>query len=333
MSARRLPSTDLYFAHTNTHLIARWWRRAPIKALGANCFVAGNTLILIRQDDPALMRRALDWPHRLIYLVDDDIGAAQDDPHLPDGYRRRLAAFDRDYHRRLLRRADILLVPSLQLADRLVDQGLAAAIRHIDPVWNLPIADQHHYAGLGRGAPLRIIHLGSGSHAGGLAAIAPAIRDVLDRHADVQFTYIARQPVHPALARTPQVRRLRPMCWPRYRRWLAGQRFHLAVYPLDLTPFDRARSGNKLIEHGVVGAAAIYPGDWAPAEILGGGAILATSDPANWLPTLIAAVSDRESLARIATDAAVALRRYNAPQVQRNLWHSLLKSEVDPEHG
>ncbi len=47
------------------------------------------------------------------------------------------------------------------------------------------------------------------------------------------------------------------MPWWLYRRALARMRFHLAIYPLGDTPFNRARSASKLYEHALVGAASL----------------------------------------------------------------------------
>lgn len=327
---KRLPTTDLYFLHACSSLIRRWWHPAPVTMLGANCFARGNTLVLIRRDNEALMRQAIDWPGRLIYLIDDDITAAARSPYLPEDYKARLGSFDRDYHSRLIQRADLLLVPSVSLARRFAaDTGVTAEIRHIDPIWPFAMADGRHFGDLRNGAPLRIVHLGSGSHGGALAAAAPAIARSLDANPDTEFTYIGRQEPHPALARHPRVRRIEPKSWPRYRRWLPRQRFHLALYPLDETAFDRARSGNKLIEHGIVGAVGVYPEDWGPAHRLGDAAIFAPSDPARWGERLGDILAKREELVHGAAQAADILCRYNSPAAQADMWSAILEIGID----
>lgn len=319
MTARH-PSTDLYFVHACDDRIARWWRRGPVRAIGANSFVAGDTLLMIRRDDDAVMRQALDWRGRFVYVVDDDIAGAATSACLPDDYRRRLAAFETAFHRPLLARADQLLVSSQPLAERLGPRP----VRRIDPYWRLPCADQHHFATLARGGSLDIVHLGSGSHAGAFAALAPAIADLLRSRDDVTFTYVGREPPHPALAAHPRVRRVPPMSWPRYRRWLGRRRFHLALYPLAATPFDRARSTNKLLEHAIVGAVGIYPADWAPADAVGGGALRAPADPAAWCDALVDAVARRGDLALVAAEAARALTAHGKRAMQRRLWDEIL---------
>ena len=320
------PTTDLYFlAAMERQVASRWrpWQRRPIQRIGANSFTCGDWMVLIRRDRPRLMRAALAWPGRLAYLIDDDVAGAAACDYLPEAYRARMAAFDHDFHRPLCERADALLVPSATLADlHGAAHQIRSAIHRIDPVWRLPLADQAHFAPLADGGTLRIVHLGSGSHAAALGEIAPAIARWLADDPQTHFTYFAASAVHEALEHHPRARRLEPKPWGEYRRWLARQRFHLALYPLLATRFDRARSASKLTEHAIIGAVGVYPEDWPPAELLAGGAILAPPSPARWGEAL--AGINRAALAETAARAADALRQTDSRARQAALWHSLL---------
>lgn len=322
----RLPTTDIYFLHACHDWIRRWWSKGPITALGRNCFVAGETMILIRRDNERLMHRALDWPGRLIYLIDDDIAGAVESPELPQDYRRRLDQFDKKFHRRLLERSDDLLVSSPRLEALLGDDpSITAQIRQVLPYWPLPFADTTHFDNLESGGLLKIVHLGSGSHAGAFAAMVPAVIEVLAQHEMVHFTYFGREQ-HPALpANHPRVARIAPMPWPAYRRWLARQRFHLALYPLDSSRFDSARSPNKIIEHALIGAVGLYPANWPTAELTGGGGLAAPADPAAWTGPLHQAIERGAELADLARQATQSLAPMHDQRVQRALWAKLLK--------
>ena len=321
-----LPSTDLYFTGAlGDQITRRWqpWRRRPIRRIGANSFTCGDWMVLIRQDRPRLMREALAWPGRLAYLIDDDVAGAATCDYLPEAYRAKLAAFDHDFHRPLCERADALLVPADALAElHGAAHQIRADIHRIEPVWRLPLADQAHFAPLAQGGTLQIVHLGSGSHAAALSEIAPAIARLLTDDPSTHFTYFAGSAVHAALEHHPRARRLEPKPWGEYQHWLARQRFHLALYPLLATRFDRARSASKLTEHAIIGAVGVYPEDWAPAAALGGGAILAPASPAEWGETL--AKIDRSTLRATAACAAETLRQTNALPRQRALWQQLL---------
>lgn len=321
----RLPTTDIYFAHACRDWIGRWWKPGPIRALGRNCFVAGNTMVLIRRDEDALMRRAIDWPGRLVYLIDDDIAGAAQSLDLPADYRRRLGLFDREFHQALLEQADILLVSSQPLVSLFAaNPRITAQIEQVFPYWPLNFSDVRHFECLEHGEALRIVHLGSGSHAGAFNALVPAIGEVLAAHPNVHFTYVSRE-AHSGLPdRRMQIRRIAPMRWPAYRRWLGRQRFHLALYPLDATRFDVARSPNKIVEHAIVGAVGLYPENWPLAGLTKGGSLAAPTDPADWAQALSDAVERRGDLARQAQQAARALTAYHDPAAQRALWKEVL---------
>ncbi|HZV11029.1 MAG TPA: hypothetical protein VFF94_14810, partial [Novosphingobium sp.] len=152
----------------------------------------------------------------------------------------------------------------------------------------------------------------------------------LDRHPACQFTYFARAPVDPALEAHPRARRQQPMAWPEYRRWLARQRFHLALYPLLDNGFDRARSASKLAEHAVAGAVGVYPAGWAPGAALAaaGGALLAPDRVELWpaaMDRLIGQIMQKHhKLAQIAAQAAKTLSINDPCAKQRQIWSNSL---------
>lgn len=321
----RLPSTDLYFLNA----MAPWVRRfglghRPVRAVGANAFVVGEWFVLIRRDSPRMMRKALDWPGRLAYVVDDDVAAGAQCAHLPPAYRARLAAFDRDFHAALLARAEVVLAASDALAGRLRART-AGAILRIDPVWRWAPADTSHFAPLARGAPLRIVQLGSASHLAALHAIAPLMRDALDRCPSATFTYFSPRRIA-GLEEHPRARRIEPMTWPEYQRWMGRNRFHLALYPLMPSPFDRARSQSKLIEHALVGAAGMYPEDWSPA-LAHPGLLLAPGHPGDWRDAIANAIdhiNKLQSYVEIFRESVACIHPF---AVQQALWKRVLSIE------
>ena len=336
----RLPSTDLYFTNACGGWLTRGWGMGrwgtsaglgrscagSVRALSANCFAVGDWRVLVRRDTPAVMRAALDWPGRLAFVLVDDLAAAGAASGLPDGYRQRLTDFARDWAAPLLARADVVLAASGALERDLAAQRGGGVVRRIDPVWAERLADQAHFAPLAAGGTLRIVHLGSASHAGALAHVAPLMAKALDDHPASHFTYFATRPVHPALEEHPRARRMEPMRWSEYRRWLARQRFHLALYPLAPCRFDRARSASKLIEHAIVGAVGVYAEDWAPAAPLlrTRGAFAAPSNPADWADVLGRAMTARAALQPMAHTSAKYLSACGFHATQQSLWRDLL---------
>jgi hypothetical protein len=108
---------------------------------------------------------------------------------------------------------------------------------------------------------------------------------------------------------------------------MARQRFHLALYPLAQTAFDRARSASKLTEHAILGAAGLYPQGWAPARALGQGALLAPDDPPPGAGDKTA-LEQRAELAQIAQTACTALTCAAPCAVQQSLWRSLFEADL-----
>lgn len=320
MRSQTLPTTDLYFLNSCGRWVNRWWRSGPIRRLGANSFVAGDTFLLIRRDTPRLMEQALGWQGRLVYLLDDDIEGAADTPSLPADYRERMTDFATLWLDRLLRQADLLVV-SCETLKALYGAGtrVSAPVVRLDPYWNLPFADVRHHEGL-PSKRLEIVHLGTASHAGALAAITPALVDALDRSSRARLTFFGVRGAHPALDGHARARRLEPMRWSRYRRWLPRQRFHLALYPLEDTPFDRARSLNKIIEHAIVGAVGVYPAGWEASAALGDAAIAAPDDPRCWHDCLMSFMGHVESTAHRARRARADLIPLADPAKQQRFW-------------
>lgn len=327
-AVNRLPSTDLYFLNAMAPWVRprfglRWgMRNRPIRAVGANAFVAGDAFVLIRQDTPDVMRTALDWRGSMVYVIDDDVAAGAVCPLLPDGYRARLARFERAFHRHLLARADIVLAASDVLARRLA-QDRAGPIARIDPVWRQAPADGAHFAPLARGAPLHIVQLGSASHRGALAATAPIMREVLDRHAGITFTYFSPRTIDGGLERHPRARRVEPMTWPEYQRWMGRNRFHLGLYPLAQTPFDRARSASKLSEHAILGAAALCPQGWPPAQGRQG-VLLAPDRPEDWGEIIVQCIHRRDELQWIRQSFSKSQPCVRPFAVQQEMWKRIL---------
>jgi hypothetical protein len=102
------------------------------------------------------------------------------------------------------------------------------------------------------------------------------------------------------------------------------QRFHLGLYPLPDMPFNRARSRNKLLEHGIVGAVGIYDRAWRAADILSDQAIFAADNEKDWTQTLSSALERPESLRHLMLQGRPILDRLNDPSTQRCFWSELL---------
>jgi hypothetical protein len=321
-----LPTTHLYFLNSCADSVSRLFRRGPIRRLGDNCFAAGETVLLIRQDRPDLMDRLrADPPRRLVYLVDDDIQAAGEDASLPQDYRSRLTRFHAEYHADLVARADTLVVTSDTLLRKFSSHR---DVRIVHPVWHLDLADDRHFDALARGEAVQAMHLGTASHQAGLDFLKPVVAALLERFERFHFTYVGRGPRLGALDAHPRVHRERPQSWRRYRRTLGKRRIHLGLYPLPDTPFNQARSRNKLLEHAIVGAVGVYSRSWPTAVELQGCGILAEQEAADWIAALSPYLEEPQKLRPLAQGARRVLGLLNDAASQRRFWADVLGARL-----
>jgi hypothetical protein len=321
-----VPTTHLYFLNSCGSSVSGLFRRGPIRVLGDNCFGAGETVLLVRQDRPEVMDRLLAAPPtRLVYLIDDDIESAREDASLPADYRSRLMRFHAQYHANFVARADTLVVTSEVLLRKFSSHR---DVRIVHPVWHLELADDRHFDALARGEAVHAMHLGTASHQAGLEFLEPVMEPLLERFTRLHFTYVGRSPRFGALDAHPRVHRERPQSWRRYRRTLGKRRMHLGLYPLPDTPFNRARSRNKLLEHAIVGAVGVYSRSWPTAGELQGSAILAGPGAADWIAALSPYLEEPQSLRPLAQAARRVLGPMNDPASQRRFWADVLGARL-----
>ena len=273
----RIPTTDLYFLNPLAELKRQGASIPPPRWLAPNGYLVGRTGIIVRYGGAEdIERLRSEGAKQIVYIVDDDFLAGGADAGLPEKYRQRLAAFARGDWRTLKAAADIVIVPGTVLADI-----YGAKARIIPPAWNRPPATTEHFVATRR---IDIVHLGTGSHRGDLASIAAPLAALLKAHPRARLTLFAGDGAPDVLKRHPQVVVRRPLSWWRYSHALPRMRFHLALYPLAPTPFNAARSANKLFEHALVGAASLMSPNPALREAAGAdlAEIFVTGGPDDW---------------------------------------------------
>jgi hypothetical protein len=135
-----------------------------------------------------------------------------------------------------------------------------------------------------RPATFHIAHLGTGSHASDLGLLGPELINLLDAHPQVQLTLFAAAGRPDAAKTHPRIRVRGAMAWWRYKLVVPRLRFHLAVYPLQESRFNAARSANKLFEHALVGAASLMTPIPALRDAAGDGLadIFVTGNDGDW---------------------------------------------------
>jgi hypothetical protein len=304
------PSADLYFANACAGEIAA----GAVRRLAPTVFATQGAELVIRHDGgapPRLARR------RLVWLMDDIWWRVHAERSLSPSYRAKLSLLEAPAARWYLRHADAVVFGSDLLAERARREAPRAAVYRLDPYWSEPLGDLRHFAGTG----FDLAFLGSRSHLADLMPLVPMLRSFLDERPEATLTLAGEYAPPPPLAGHPRVRSLRTTRWEDYRAALPALRFHLALYPLRDTPFNAARSVNKLIEHAIAGAPTATSAGWAYA---GHAAFALPNRAEDWLGLLRAMAGDRDALKARAAAALAAAGRLNDPAPQRDLWSRLL---------
>jgi hypothetical protein len=324
---RRLPTTDLYVLNPLRELRRRQAkanRLPPLRRVGGNAFTVGRTGIVSRYggaEDLARLEKL--GARRIVYVADDDFAAGAEDRALPDEYRAKLAAFVERGWPLLEEAADVVLVASPTLAAVYGDKA-----RMMHPVWDAPpTAPPAHFDRAGR---FEIAHLGTASHRSDFAAFAPILAELLREHPQARLTSFSDGVPPAALDGYPQVRLRAPMPWWRYKLALPRMRFHLALYPLRDTPFNAARSANKLFEHALAGAASLMSPIPALRDAAGpaGRAIFVEGGAEEWRRCIEADIVDPEACCRRAAATRQRIAALDPAGAAAALWLDILAVET-----
>lgn len=267
---RRLPTTDLYFAHALPHVAQKSGRSLPpVRQIGRHCFLMGRVAIVSRYVHPievAIVK--MFKPDRVVYLIDDDLGAGISDHGLSKGYRKRLQNLKDKGLKAVLDITTDIIVPSEPLKEQFDD---IADVHLLHPLWHRPFADLSHFPDVVSGqAPFKIAFLGTRSHLPDLATIQFELARLLKAYPKLEFHHRLGKEAPKVLASLPNAIAAPQVGWRTYREWIGTERFHLALYPLRPTKFNKARSTNKLFEHALTGAASLMSPSPATKDMLKG---------------------------------------------------------------
>lgn len=315
LSAPDSPTADLYFRNACADFLD-----GPVRQLAPTVFVSERACLVMRH---AMRAGALPERRRLIYMIDDDVDAGTRDLSLPFLYRQKLRMVEQPAERRLARSAGVAVVASQALA-KVYEPVMETHV--LRPYWSEPLAALDHFDALDSPeAPVDLAYLGSVVHKSDLEFLLPVLACLLSRHPNLRVHIPERHSLPHGFDQHPRVLRIPGLGWTAYRDGLHDRRFHIALYPLLDTPFNRARSLNKLIEHAVVGAAPIYSADWAESvrETQGISAIRVPNRLHAWAEAASALIRAPHRAREVARGAQRLAARLNDPGPQRRLWHSL----------
>lgn len=272
----------------------------------------GNSVVAVRLARPASSGKAL------FLLMDDDLSAAIEDPSLPAGYRQRLASsFSESVVQKQWNAVRAVLVPSQRLED--IYRNCGKQVIRIDPTWPVPQVRRGRKSTSGN----EVAFLGTRSHAGDLELLRTALESPARSWT---FHHFFGTHAPDWLARLPQVVPHRPLSWESYRDALPRMSFDLCVYPCRPTPVNEARSFNKLLEHAMAGAPALYSACVPFAEHverMADGLLVEDDQWGMKVEWALRSAGELEALATASHDYAFRLAN-EARAAQTGIWESIL---------
>ncbi len=317
------PTSDLYFCNACQDAIAR----GDVQQLSATVFASETALLVLRHGAGFDLQKALRGRTRLIWFCDDDIDAGCADRSLPGLHRLKLALVDRWAARRIGAQADAVVLSTDRLAAMAEQVAPSRPVHVIAPFWSEPALPLDHFHSP---KTVEIGFLGAQTHAADLLPYLTVIEDVLARNDNVRFHVSSGHRLPSGLAGHERVVQITPLRWQNYRTQMGQVRYHILLYPLAATPFNRARSINKIIEHGLLGGAAIYTETWPEAARIAdaGAGIVLPDDKAAWQAAIQRLVEDVTSggheTRRLAEAGQKLAKTLNLAAPQRTLWAGLL---------
>lgn len=310
-----IPTASLYFSDAMSGLIGDRAGR-PIRRVSPTVFACGDAAVVIRYvgaRELAFLRRG--GFKKIYLLIDDDLHALHDGDGLPADWRARLIAYRDGALRKLLELVTHVVAPSEPI--------LQSYRRHhslrLDPVQCHAAASLDHHGNAGR---LDIVFAATRSHIEDLEFCAPAIAGFLARRPDAHLTTFLNGHAPAALRNLPNVTHLSPMSWEKYRAYVAGHRFHVAIAPALDTAFNRSRSLSRLHDHAAYGAAGLFSAQAPFAGAIADGASgrLLPNDPEAWQAALFDLAGNRDAARRLAAGGQHLSAAIGDRDRVRNFW-------------
>lgn len=316
------PTEDIYFLESVAPLLraqgadvkrldVRGWRWLLARAALARR--AGANLLVCRSaPEPVLawLVRSRDRYGRIIYVIDDDLGAAAADATLPVAYRERMARAA-EGQVRLLGLADAVVACSEGLGARFGERHGAVAVMTPPLIASLP-GLAHFDARPSARKPWRIGFHGTRAHLADLAQIAPALAALQRGRDDTELELMLGAHVPEALAGLPRLSAPAPRPWAAFRAYQASRYVHIGLAPLLDTPFNRGKSFIKFLDIAAMGGVGVYSRRAPYTDIVAHGVngLLAGDDPDEWYDCLQRLLDRPDEALRMAAAAADTARAH-----------------------
>lgn len=328
LSDRARPTEDIYFLEAAAPalkeqgaVIERFeTRRYRLPVWLALRRLAGANLLIVRSLGERwvrLIERHRARFGRIVYLIDDDLGAVRDTPGLPEAYVKRLGGLA-ERQPALLALADEVVACCDSLVGQLGREHanvllltppmLASSVKLADftqPDW---IIGYH----------------GTRAHRDDIAHLAPALTSVMETHPRVRLEVMMGRHVPDDLAGIARLETPEALPWKAFQQYQATRRIQIGLAPLLETPFNRGKSWIKFLDITAMGGVGIYSRRAPYAGIVEHGVdgLLVGDDPADWQAALEQLLADPAATQTMAERALQKARDIGAIQTCINFWRS-----------
>jgi GT2 family glycosyltransferase/glycosyltransferase involved in cell wall biosynthesis len=282
--------------------------------------------------DPAAVPELIERVHSkgtpLIFELDDDLMALEDDPK----YGGHVGAL-----RALTEAATLVTVSTPALADSVT--GLARDVAVIpnaldERLWFGPIADSDRTEPQADAGSIRVLYMGTRTHAEDLRLLEPVLRRLReDGGVDVRLEVIGAEPPGPG---QDWYRRLdvpgAKVVYPNFVRWLRDQadRWDVAVAPLVDKSFNRSKSDLKFLEYAALGLPTVVSDVEAYRSVRDGvSGRKVGNDVDEWAAALLSLAGDDGLRDRFAAVAREEVRASRCLEVEAPRYFSMLCEVAD----
>lgn len=281
-------ATELLSQQQVEILWGRWSGSARAQRWVERRFHAFNPTLVVfcrysGQHGQVLLQLAKQKGIATIYHIDDDLLS------VPPEIGRAKFAFHNEPKRKaavehLLRHADLVYCSTPALLDRFRSLGL---VDERGVAGNIYCSGEVRRAHPAADTPLIIGYMGF-DHAHDLELALPALIQVLDKHAHVQFELFGSIPKPDSLARFgTRVRTVPPEAgYDTFMAKFASLGWSIGICPLANTPFNRLKANTKWVEYTSIGAAVVATGGTVYDSCCNNGCGMLAGTEIEWLEAL-----------------------------------------------
>lgn len=292
------------------HLPTRWALR---RLVGANLLIVRS----LGERWVRLLERHRERFGRIVYLIDDDLGAVTCTDGLPAAYVARLS--------RLAMRQPALLALSDEVVtccEALVEQ-LGREHANVSLLTPPMLASTTELADFTQ-FDWTIGYHGTRAHRDDIAHLAPALTPVMKSYPQARLEIMMGRHVPESFAGMARLETPEALPWKAFQQYQATRRIQIGLAPLLETPFNRGKSWIKFLDIAAMGGVGIYSRRAPYTGIVEHGVdgLLVGDDPSEWraaLEQLLADTADTQAMAERALHKA---RDIGAVETCTNFWSS-----------